>query len=48
MSKVTLTLNEVKSGDTMSVVDDELIHSVIFELQQFIQQEVNIVENELQ
>lgn len=34
--------------ETMPVVDDELIHSVIFELQQFIHQEVNIVEKELQ
>jgi len=29
-------------------VDDELIHSVIFELQQFIHQEINIIEKELQ
>lgn len=35
------TLNE------MPAVDDALIHSVIFELQQFIQQEVEIIENEL-
>jgi methyl-accepting chemotaxis protein len=32
----------------MPVVDDELIHNVIYELQQFIHQEVNIVEKELQ
>ncbi len=31
----------------MPVVDEELIHSVIFELQQFIHQEINIVEQEL-
>jgi methyl-accepting chemotaxis protein len=37
-----------KVGEKMPVVDDELIHSVIFELQQFIYQEVNIVEQELQ
>jgi methyl-accepting chemotaxis protein len=36
-----------KPGETMPVVDDELIHSVIFELQQFIHQEVNIVGKEL-
>lgn len=34
--------------EAMPVVDDELIHNVINELQQFIHQEVNIVENELQ
>lgn len=30
-----------------SSVDDNLIHSVIFELQQFINQEINIIDNEL-
>ena len=35
-------------GQGMSVVDDELIHSVSFELQQFINQEINIVEQELE
>jgi len=34
--------------ETMPVIDDELIHSVIFELQQFIHQEVFIVEKELE
>lgn len=37
-----------KYSKAMPVVDDELIHSVIFELQQFIHQEINIVEKELQ
>ena len=37
-----------KTGLGMSVVDEELIHSVIFELQQFIHQEINIVEQELE
>ena len=32
----------------MSDVDDELIHSVIFELQQFIHQEISVVEKELE
>ncbi|OUR79977.1 hypothetical protein A9Q75_11355 [Colwellia psychrerythraea] len=36
-----------KTGEATQVVDDELIHSVIFELQQFIHQEVDIVEKEL-
>lgn len=40
--------NEIENSNTMPIVDDELIHSVIFELQQFIHQEVNIVEKELQ
>jgi len=40
--------NANKNDGTMPVVDDELIHSVIFELQQFIHQEVGIVEKELQ
>jgi len=46
--KVSLTITDTAKDDTMSAVDDELIHSVIFELQQFIHQEVNIVEKELQ
>ena len=33
--------------ENMPEVDDKLIHSVIFELQQFLHQEVNIIENEL-
>ena len=37
-----------KNGETMPIVDDELIHSVIFELQQFLHQEINIVEKELE
>lgn len=38
----------VKDGATeMSAVDDELIHSVISELQLFLHQEVNIIDNEL-
>ncbi|MCO4799542.1 MAG: chemotaxis protein [Colwelliaceae bacterium] len=48
------SLNNVSPGKRsveqlteMSTVDYELIHSVIFELQQFIHQEVNIVEKEL-
>ncbi len=40
--------NSAKYGAAMPVVDDELIHSVIFELQQFIHQEINIIEKELQ
>ncbi len=40
--------NSTKDGEAMPVVDDELIHSVIFELQQFIHQEINIIEKELQ
>jgi methyl-accepting chemotaxis protein len=39
---------DTKNSEAMPVVDDELIHSVIFELQQFIHQEINIVEKELQ
>lgn len=45
---VDLTKTVSNNSETMPVVDDELIHSVIFELQQFIHQEVNIVEKELQ
>jgi len=40
--------NNTNHEGVMPVVDDELIHSVIFELQQFIHQEVDIVEKELQ
>jgi methyl-accepting chemotaxis protein len=40
--------NSANNEGAMPVVDDELIHSVIFELQQFIHQEVEIVEKELQ
>ena len=40
--------NSAEYGGAMPVVDDELIHSVIFELQQFIHQEINIIEKELQ
>ncbi len=36
-----------RSNEEMPDVDDKLIHSVIFELQQFLHQEVNIIENEL-
>ncbi len=46
--KVSLIKNDARNDQTMPVVDDELIHSVIFELQQFIHQEVNIVDKELQ
>ena len=45
--KITPQESISTTGDGMSVVDDELIHSVIFELQQFIHQEINIVEQEL-
>ncbi len=48
LSKVTLLTSEVNCNNTMTAVDDELSHNVIFELQQFIQREVNIVEKELQ
>ncbi len=48
LHKVTIVQNDAKKTETMPVVDDELIHSVIFELQQFIHQEVSIVEKELQ
>ena len=37
----------LKKTEAVPIVDDELIHSVIFELQQFIHQEVDIVEKEL-
>jgi len=43
-----IAVNTSTAESSMPVVDDELIHSVIFELQQFIHQEVNIVEKELQ
>ncbi|PKG81810.1 chemotaxis protein [Colwellia sp. 75C3] len=39
---------DAKNSETMPVVDDELIHSVIYELQQFIHQEIKIVEKELE
>jgi len=43
------TMNShVKNEKAMPSVDNDLIHSVIFELQQFIHQEVNIVEAELE
>ncbi|MGB0936017.1 MAG: methyl-accepting chemotaxis protein [Colwellia sp.] len=32
----------------ISTIDDELIHSVVFDLQQFLQQEVNVIQNELE
>jgi len=46
----SLTTQKIKprsSNDDMPEVDDKLIHSVIFELQQFLHQEVGIIENEL-
>ncbi|PKI16143.1 methyl-accepting chemotaxis protein [Colwellia sp. 12G3] len=46
--KDTVVKNVDENVEAMPVVDDELIHSVIFELQQFIHQEINIVEKELQ
>ena len=46
--KIILQESMAEIGQGMSVVDDELIHSVIFELQQFINQEINIVEQELE
>jgi len=46
--KVSLIKNEVKNAECMPEVDDELIHGVILELQQFISQEVNIIEKELE
>ncbi len=45
---ITSVKNKSQGGGAMPLVDDELIHSVIFELQQFIHQEIIIVENELQ
>lgn len=48
INKVFLNGGTVAEPRTMPVVDDELIHSVIFELQQFIRQEVEIVESELE
>ena len=39
---------ETESKSVMPMVDDILIHSVIFELQQFIRQEINIIEKELE
>ncbi|KGJ87674.1 methyl-accepting chemotaxis protein [Colwellia psychrerythraea] len=48
ISKFSSSSKESNHEDIMPVVDDELIHSVIFELQQFIHQEVTIVEKELQ
>ena len=47
LNKVSPGKRSVEQLTEMSTVDDELIHSVIFELQQFIHQEVNIVEKEL-
>jgi methyl-accepting chemotaxis protein len=43
------SITKINSSDVgkISEVDDELIDSVLFELQQFIQQEVIIIENEL-
>ena len=41
------TENDVIDKSAMSDVDDKLIHSVIFELQQFLHQEISIIENEL-
>lgn len=48
LNKVSPGKRSVEQLTEMSTVDDELIHSVIFELQQFIHQEVNIVEKELE
>ena len=48
IDKVAAVQENTKGGGAMPIVDDELIHSVIFELQQFIHQEVNIVSKELQ
>ena len=42
----TSEVKQTTSGE-MPAVDDELIHSVISELQLFLHQEVNIIENEL-
>lgn len=39
--------NKRRPDENMSSVDAELIYSVIFELQQFLHQEINIIENEL-
>ena len=36
-----------KTLEEIPTVDEELIHSVIYELQQFLHQEVNIIENEI-
>jgi len=47
--RMAQSFNTNGEGDeAMPVVDDELIHNVIFELQQFIHQEINIIEKELQ
>jgi len=48
LNKVSPGKRSAEQLTEMSTVDDELIHSVIFELQQFIHQEVNIVEKELE
>ncbi|MBL4940273.1 MAG: hypothetical protein JKY81_01270 [Colwellia sp.] len=41
-----ISLNNSKSKE-MPEVDNALIHEVVFELQQFLHQEINIIENEL-
>jgi len=56
LSMTLFTLNKVGPVDENSVksgyaenkdIDSEVIHSVIYELQQFLHQEINIIENEL-
>ena len=39
--------NTKKENKEMPAVDDELIHSVVFELQQFLHQEVDIIDHEI-
>jgi methyl-accepting chemotaxis protein len=48
MNKYTITKSDSNDVGKISEVDDELIDSVLFELQQFIKQEVIVIENELQ
>ena len=40
--------HDVKESDRMTEVDDKTIQSVIFQLQQFLHQEVVVIENEIQ
>ena len=41
------SINGVNSSQEIPDIDNELIHEVVFELQQFLHQEINIIENEV-
>jgi len=47
IEQVNNSRKNLNSNDQMPEVDNKLIHAVIFELQQFLHQEVSIIENEL-